>query len=147
MPSEQQHIQHFKDEFFKNDQSAIVFIKLHQEFQYSHTEKGVEYGYANVTVDECQFKGYGIAPLIILAVIIIIGLLVTAVVFMILFPGIINKAFGISPGEASAYQLAQWPILILLAVTGVIVVAALIIYWPKIKGLAQKGIGKVRGYI
>jgi hypothetical protein len=143
MPTEQECITEFKKKFNENDKSEIVYIKLHREWEYYSGSDG----HVIITVDECIFKGNGIVPLVALAIIAVIGLIIGAVVvFIILYPGIVYSLFGISPGQAQSYQLAQLPVMILTVLLLISIVGALIIFWPRISKWARQQGNRAQQY-
>jgi hypothetical protein len=146
MPSEQECIAEFRKKFNENDKSEIVFIKLHRDWEYVSGDQG----HANITVDECIFKGNGIVIATAIAIIIIVLALV-AITFFVLFPGIVYTLFGITPGQAVKFQFSQLPVLILIVLLSITVVGGLIIFWPKIskwaKEAGSKGAQYARRYL
>jgi len=113
----------FREEMTKKG-ATVIYLRMHGD-----TNMVLFFETKTIVIDECIFRGNGIAPAVIAAIVIVVAISAAVIVsFLVLTPGIFYKAANVSPDEAIKYNLGQIPVM-LLAVVIVAAITIVIVAW------------------
>lgn len=104
----------------KKQGATVTYLRAHVQTAFKSVAGmgHIPIPYIQLVVERCEFISDGfpiVAVIYLILAILVLGVIVT-VAFAILFPGIFYQLFGVTPGQAAAYNLAQFTNYIVLAV-------------------------------